>query len=173
MPDLRHGLLCNRKRLSQHSHIAQFAGHHVHVALFIDHKLGHKTVRLFNTALGEIARKTEILVSHTTGAAILMWTGTPHRRHYQVARLDIAHLRTHLDHFTQRLVPNHQVLRASRRSAELERGNLPIGTTHANLQHAQLHLRRRRDLRLLMINQLYLVRLGKNGNSFHCNSRSC
>src|SRR6266571_3464145 len=102
-----------------------------------------------------------------SSATIIMRTGMPHHHHCQVARLDIAHLRTHLDHFTERLVPNHQVLRASRRSAELERGNLLIGATHANLQHAQLHLRRRRDLRLLMIDQLYLVCLRKNSNSFH------
>src|SRR5450755_72973 len=71
------------------------------------------------------------------------------------------------DSLTKHLVPNYKVVIASRRSAELERGNLLIGATHANLQRAQLHLRRRCDLRLLVINQLYLARLRKDGYTFH------
>ena len=81
MPDLRDALLRNCKRLSQHAHIAQFVGHQVHVALFINHKLGHKAVRLFNAVLSEIARETEILAPYTTSATIIMETGMPHHRH--------------------------------------------------------------------------------------------
>src|SRR5258708_3891464 len=112
------GVLRNCKRFSQHVYIAQVAGHQVHVALFINHKLGHKAVRLFNAVLSEIARETEILVPHTTGATIIIETRMPHCRHRQVTQLDIAHLRTNLYHLTEHLVPNHEEVIASRRSAE-------------------------------------------------------
>src|SRR6266568_5547313 len=109
VPDLCHGLLRNCQWLSQHSHVAQLAGYHVQIALFIDDKLGHKAVQLFNAVLGEIAGETEILSSCTTGSTILMGTEMPHHRHCQVAWLDITHLRTHLDDLTEHLVPDHQI----------------------------------------------------------------
>ena len=56
------------------------------MSLFVNHKISHKTMRLFNAAFGEIARETEILMPHTAGATILMRTGMPYYRHRQIAR---------------------------------------------------------------------------------------
>ena len=62
---------------------------------------------------------------------------------------------------------DHQMLRAGRRRAVVKGADLAIGAADTDLKHAQLHVGRRRNSRLGVIDELNFATLGYDSDGFH------
>src|SRR5438874_2158288 len=80
---------------------------------------------------------------------------------------EACHLRPDLDHLPQRLVADHEVLRAGRRGAVLEGADLAVGAAHADLEHAEPDRGGRREGRRFLLDQLDLTLAGEDGDGLH------
>src|SRR2546425_5925729 len=94
-------------------------------------------------------------------------SGTADHRDDEVALLEPRHRRPDLDHLPQRLVADHEVLRAGRRGAVLEGADLAVGAAHADLEHAEPDRGGRREGRRFLLDQLDLALAGEDGDGPH------
>ncbi len=102
----------------------------------IDHLVGHEAVPPHDAALGVGAGAAEVRSVVVAGAALGVAARAAHRRHHQIAGLDVRHRGADLDDLAERLVAHHQVRLAGGRHAVLEARDLVIGPADADLQHA-------------------------------------
>src|SRR5882762_7754974 len=126
-------------------------------------------------ALGEVARRTEILTPLAARRAMVMRTGTAHRGHDEIARLELGDARTDLQYFAQRFVAEHQVIAALRRSAVGKGADLPVRATNPDLNGPELQFGGRVHLRHRMLKQSHFAFRGDDTDGSHASvvHRSC
>jgi len=155
------------QRLHQHCDVAQLARDHAEVALLFHHELRHVAVLLFDAALGVVAGVAIILTALAAGYATWMRARTANGHHDQIAGLHFRDLWPGLDHFAQRLVPDHQVFETLGRSAVLKRDDLAVGSANAHVQNPHFGLGWRHNDRLRMIDNLDFAFGRKNRDGKH------
>ncbi len=167
LPDLGDRLFGDGQRLGKHGHVAQRPRDQVHVALVVDHELGHEAVRAGDPALGEVAGVAEVLAAGAAGGALGVRARPAHHRDREVADLDARDRGPDLDDLAERLVADHEVGRTRRRRAVLERHDLAVGAADADLEHPQSDVGGRGEDRLRVIDQADLTFGGEDGNGSH------
>ena len=159
--------LRDRQRLDEDSDVAQRPRDNVHVALVVDHRLGHEAVEALDPALREVAGEAEVLPAGATGHAIRVQAGTADHRHDEVPRLQARRGRADLHHLAERFMADHEVVVARRRSAVLEGADLAVRPAHAHVEHAKPHVARRPEPWLRLIDQSDLASVREDGDGLH------
>jgi hypothetical protein len=98
-----------------------------------------------------------------------MTTRAPNHGHDKVADLDSGDLRSDFDDFTQRFVPDHQMLAARGRRAVFESTDLFVGAADTRFDHAELDLGWTRNFGLRLVNNADLLGRRHNGDGPHRN----
>jgi hypothetical protein len=140
IPRLDQRLLRDRQRLDEDANVAQRRRHHVHVALVVDELLGHEPVASLDATLGEVTGEAEVLTTGPARPALGMRARTPHHRDDEIARLHARHTTADARHPRERLVTDHEVVRAVGRDAVVEARDLLVRAAHADVEHVEQHV---------------------------------
>ena len=139
-PNLREALFGTGQRLGQHGEVAQLLRHDDEVLFVVHEELGHVAVVLVDPAFVELPRRAKVLAVHTARTAVRVRARAAHRRHDEVADLELLHARADFDDFAERLVTEHEVVRAGGRRAIDEGANLAVRPADAHVERADLEL---------------------------------
>ena len=133
-PDLRQSLLRDGERLDQDGDVTQPRRDPVQVSCVVDNLFDEESVSALDAALDEVAGVKVVMASRATGRAGVGRERTANRGDDEIAGRNGAHAGADLDHLAEALVPEHEVVGARRRRAELEAADLAIGAAHAHLE---------------------------------------
>src|SRR5438552_2553583 len=160
-------LLRDCQRLDEDSDVAQRPRDDVHVALVVDHRLGHEAVEALDPALREVAGEAEVLPAGATGHAIRVQAGTADHRYDEIPRLQARRGRADLHHLAERFMADHEVVAARRRGTVLEGADLAVRPADAHVEHAKPHVARRPEPWLRLIDQSDLASVREDGDGLH------
>src|SRR6266567_4830863 len=107
----------------------------MHIFFFIHNQFCHIAMMCHYTVFAVIPCEAKILSSHPTCSAVGMMAGSAHRRNNQVSWLQRLYLGANLDNFSQRFMPQHQVVRSGWRCAKFECTDFLVCAANSYLQY--------------------------------------
>src|SRR5579871_1865464 len=122
---------------------------------------------LLNAPLGVVAGIAKILTALPARDATRMRTRATHHQHSEIAPLQLGDSRSGLDHFSERLVADHKIFRAFRRSAVLKGHDVLVRPADTHIAHTDFDLRGGFQLWLRMIDDLDLAPARKYSDRLH------
>src|SRR5581483_611424 len=152
--------------------VTQGAWNGVHVFLIVHDELAHEAMSLFDSALGEVPGKAEVLAARTARDTVLMRAGPAHHRNDEIAALHSADGRPDVDDLAEAFMANGEVVGSRGRRAVLESRDLLVGAAYAYVQHFEHDVRGRHKLRLFLLDQTDFAPRWNHGHRFHCVSPS-